>query len=96
MTKHSLGRAACRAAAGIAAVLFMSGTAMAESYRTMSCSELWYERNAIYADNGYCFKTAKARRVFGSACFPPYGKLSRSEQKEVDAIRRWERRKDCL
>ncbi|HRY02252.1 MAG TPA: YARHG domain-containing protein, partial [Beijerinckiaceae bacterium] len=22
-----------------------------------SCGELWYERNAIYKDAGYCFKT---------------------------------------
>ena len=23
-----------------------------------SCYDLWYERNLIYAENGYCFSTA--------------------------------------
>ena len=25
-----------------------------------SCDRLWYERNKIYARNGYCFQTARA------------------------------------
>ena len=37
----------------------------------MSCEELWYARNRIYARNGYCFNTARARAVFGAGCFPP-------------------------
>ena len=61
----------------------------------MSCSELWYARNAIYAENGYCFKTARARAVFGPGCFPPYGKLSRSEQRQINLITAQERRKGC-
>lgn len=32
-----------------------------------SCSSLWYERNQIYKDAGYCFKTARAIRAFGNA-----------------------------
>ena len=32
-----------------------------------SCGELWYERNAIYKDAGYCFKTARGIRAFGNA-----------------------------
>jgi len=58
-------------------------------------TELWYARNAIYAEKGYCFKTKRARRVFGKACFPPYGKLSGSEQSRVNRIVREERRKGC-
>lgn len=32
-----------------------------------SCSSLWRERNSIYKDAGYCFKTARAIRAFGNA-----------------------------
>jgi len=92
-----LGRLASRAAVVVLAgtLVMSSGAAMAASYRSMSCSQLWYARNAIYADNGYCFKTTRAIRAFGRACYPPYGRLSRAEQREVDLIVRWERRKGC-
>lgn len=83
------------AVAGAIVFLALAGPAVAQSYRTMDCDELWYARNAIYADNGYCFETRRALRAFGEACFPPYGELSRSEQREVDTIRQWERRKRC-
>jgi hypothetical protein len=32
-----------------------------------SCSSLWYERNQIYKDAGYCFKTTRAIRTFGKS-----------------------------
>ena len=28
------------------------------------CDEMWSERNAIYKDAGYCFRTARAIRAF--------------------------------
>ncbi len=31
------------------------------------CDELWAERNAVYAEAGYCFKTPRAIRAFGNA-----------------------------
>ena len=31
------------------------------------CDELWAERNAVYKDAGYCFKTTRAIRAFGNA-----------------------------
>lgn len=73
----------------------MAVSAQAQSYRDMSCGELWYARNAIYADAGHCFQTARGRRAFGRGCFPPYGRLSRSEQREVARIQRWENIKGC-
>jgi hypothetical protein len=83
-------------AIALAGVLTMfSGAAAAQSYRYMDCDELWYARNEIYADAGYCFKTKRAIRAFGRACFPPYGKLTRSEQRRVDLIVSWETRKHC-
>ena len=64
-----------------------------------SCGDLWYQRNAIYARNGYCFKTDRAIRVFGNqgcrfdneADVP----MSRAEREEVERIRAAERRKGC-
>ena len=81
----------------IAACLSVAGAtpSLAQGYRAMSCGDLWYARNAIYADKGYCFKTARARAVFGRGCFPPYGRLTRSERRRIVAIERWEARRGC-
>lgn len=59
------------------------------------CYRLWYRRNAIYARNGYCFRTARAIAVFGLRCYPPYGRLNRWEQRRVSRIIRRERRLGC-
>ncbi len=66
-----------------------------DGYAQMSCDQLWYERNAIYAAKGYCFKTARARQAFGPGCVPPYGDLNASERGRVSAIQNWERSKGC-
>ena len=92
-TRRPASRVAALAAA--VAVLIFSSAAAAQSYRSMDCNELWYARNAIFADAGYCFKTKRAIRTFGRACFPPYGKLTRAEQRRVDLIVSWENRKRC-
>ena len=63
--------------------------------RCAECDDLWYERNAIYADKGYCFKTRRARAVFGRRCYPPYGRLNRWERRRVNAITRAERALRC-
>jgi len=64
-------------------------------YANMSCNQLWYERNLIYANRGYCFQTQRAIRTFGRRCYPPYGQLSRAEHGRVAEIQRWERRRGC-
>lgn len=64
------------------AVLMMAHPAAAQS-----CNELWFQRNAIFAEAGYCFQTARARAVFGAGCFPPYGRLTPRQQARVNAIR---------
>lgn len=69
--------------------------AQAQNYAAMSCSALWYARNEIFARNGYCFRTARARSVFGPGCFPPYGRLSAWEQRQVSQIESWEYRRGC-
>lgn len=35
--------------------------------RADECSEMWFRRNRIYKDAGYCFKTARAIEAFGNA-----------------------------
>lgn len=61
-----------------------------------SCYDLWYERNAIYDANGYCFETQLGQETFdNSDCWTSNPKLSKSEQRRVDRIRREERRRGC-
>lgn len=47
---------------GLCALPSLTAPALAQS-----CSRLWSERNAIYKDAGYCFKTSRAIRTFGNA-----------------------------
>jgi len=81
--------------AAVSSAFAIPSTAAAQNYAAMSCGDLWYARNAIYAAKGYCFKTQRARNVFGRACFPPYGQLTPYEEREVARIQQWEVRKGC-
>lgn len=72
-----------------------TGSAQAQSYQYMSCNQLWHARNAIYARQGYCFKTRRARQVFGPRCYAPWGRLTASQQRRVNRIVSWERRFGC-
>jgi hypothetical protein len=71
----------------------------AEDYWSLSCGDLWYQRNAIFARNGYCFKTDRALRVFGNENCRYWAEgdvpMSRAERQEVEYIREVERRKGC-
>jgi hypothetical protein len=63
------------------------------------CDELSYQRNAIYKDAGYCFKTAAQIRNFGNAgCqFDDQADvpLSARQRAQVAAILRQERAAGC-
>jgi hypothetical protein len=87
------------AAASIAVALLVTcGSATptaAQNPAHMSCAELWYARNEIYARNGFCFKTRRAQAVFGRGCFPPYGELKRWERNRVNELQMWESRNGC-
>ena len=63
--------------------------------QAQSCSDLWYRRNAIYAQAGYCFQTARARATFGAGCFPPYGRLSPRQQARVNQLQAMEDSMGC-
>jgi hypothetical protein len=81
-------------------IYYICGIAFPTSSRAddpseMTCNELWYVRNQIYARNGYCFNTARAKAQFGDGCFPPYGRLVGWEKGYVNTLQMWERRKGC-
>jgi YARHG domain len=67
--------------------------------RRLSCQNLWFVRNTIYHENGYCFKTRRAIREFGNAgCrYDDVGEvpLNFFERYNAGAIKKAERRKGC-
>jgi hypothetical protein len=65
------------------------------SYVNMNCYDLWYARNAFFADRGYCFESPRTIKIFGKRCYPPYGRLNGYEKEQVDKIKYWERHKGC-
>ena len=82
-------------AAAMALSTVASVPAVAQGYSNMSCGQLWYARNKIYADAGYCFKTDRARQTFGAGCFPPYGRLDGYARERVERIKSLEARMGC-
>ena len=83
------------AAVAMAFLALSGGASLAANYADMDCDDLWQARNQIYADAGFCFKTERAIDEFGKGCFPPYGKLSHYEAKQVQKIQYWESQNDC-
>jgi hypothetical protein len=73
--------------------------AFARDYWSMSCSDLWLSRNAIFARNGYCFKTERAIGVFGNDGCRFYldraVPMSPVEREEVEFLRSIEQHKGC-
>ena len=67
--------------------------------QAQTCQSLWIERNQIYKDSGYCFKTQRAIDFFGndgcSVSNENALRLSRSDRRRVDEIVRLERAKGC-
>jgi len=68
---------------------------LSEADIAKTCFALWKERNSIFAEAGYCFKSQKAIDAFGKRCYPPYGKLSKEEQDIVSKLRAQERQYNC-
>lgn len=67
--------------------------------RQLSCQNLWYVRNSIYNDRGYCFRTAAAIAQFdNSDCFERDAarlRFNRNEQTNINRIVQVEREKGC-
>ena len=72
---------------------------LAVEAKAQSCSELWYRRNSIYKQAGYCFKTARAIQTFGNAGCSYDSEydipLSARQRGIVAAIREQERDQGC-
>ncbi|MEN0042096.1 MAG: YARHG domain-containing protein [Pseudomonadota bacterium] len=61
-----------------------------------SCVDLWYERNLIFAQAGYCFMTSLGKRTFAQyECWTDNPQLTAADQRIVAAIKREERRRGC-
>ncbi len=65
----------------------------------LSCENLWYVRNRIFDENGYCFTTARGRAAFdNSDCWVSNQskvKLSTIERHNVNAIVQAEEANGC-
>lgn len=67
--------------------------------RQLSCQNLWYVRNRVYDDHGYCFRTPDAIREFdNSDCYVRNAAkldINRREAQNISRIRQAEQRKGC-
>lgn len=85
----SIGVAAAAAASLISAI----------PANAQSCQELWVQRNSIYKNAGYCFKTSRAIRYFGNAgcSYDSEGAvpLSGRQRARIARIRALEREYGC-
>jgi hypothetical protein len=80
----------------LAGAITMISAAVASA---QSCDQLWYERNAIYKNAGYCFKTARAIQAFGNAgCrydVEARLPLTHEQERRIAAIANEERERRC-
>ncbi|KOR29432.1 hypothetical protein TI04_08655 [Achromatium sp. WMS2] len=61
------------------------------------CYKLWYKRNLIYAQNGYCFQSPMARRTFrGYSCWTSRPDFSKAEKRRISRIKAEERAEGCM
>jgi hypothetical protein len=83
----------------LAGLVAVTSVAFSQNPYRMGCSELWYERNKIFKDAGYCFTTARAIRAFGNAgCAYDSQEdvpLSDRDRQYVNMLQRIEREKGC-
>ena len=84
----------------VAALALAAGFAVtAANAQSRVCHRLWVERNQIYKDYGYCFKTERAIRYFGNrGCRYEYQNdvpISRRDSARINRIQAEERDNDC-
>jgi hypothetical protein len=83
------------ATAGLAVATLAASMPLASA---QTCESLWYQRNGIYKNARYCFKTERGQAAFSNAgC--AYGEatvpLSDRQRARIAAIKRQERRLGC-
>ncbi|SIN96118.1 caspase family protein [Vannielia litorea] len=60
------------------------------------CTRLWYERNLIFHNRGFCFSSARARSVFDtSRCTTRSPVLTAAEEREVARLKAAEQANGC-
>ena len=84
---------------GLAVLLMSSGWVSAAQAQGRVCQRLWVERNQIYADHGYCFKTQRGISYFGNqGCRYDYEAdvpLSARDRARISRIQAEEREYGC-
>ena len=90
----------CAGVIALAAItIALPALAQSGDISSLSCNRLWYERNRIYKDAGYCFNTQRGIRAFGNAgCqYDREGDvpLSAQDRRDVQMILEVERSKGC-
>ena len=80
----------------LAIALALTVIPVTQTQAAESCYDLWHKRNAIFDAHGYCFSSDLASRMFdNSDCSTKNPRLSRVERKQVQQIKRQERRIKC-
>lgn len=83
----------------VAAVLGTAGLIQTQALAQDACGRLWYQRNAIYKDAGYCFHTGRGIRAFGNAGCQYDDEadvpLSRGERRQVAGLQAREEQYGC-
>ena len=78
------------------AVLALAALLTTTSAHARSCADLWYERNLIFAENGYCFTTRLGQTTFANIeCWTDDPRLTAAERRRIAAIKREERARGC-
>ena len=114
-TLRAMGVAGLVVAAAVGAMVMQPSRASANCYeligctdsnyfkpaqlKQLSCQILWEVRNTIYKENGYCFKTKKAKKHFGNegCTYNDMGAvpLNAYERANVGAIVKVDKQKGC-
>ena len=54
-------------AAAVLTIMLAAPATAGDGPEFWDCGDLWFNRNQIYKDAGYCFRTTRAIRAFGNA-----------------------------
>ncbi|MEM6383973.1 MAG: YARHG domain-containing protein [Pseudomonadota bacterium] len=74
--------------------------ATAQNFSAWSCGDLWYERNAVFADWNYCFQSQRGINTFGNVgCYrssqEALNAMGSDTRRYIERIRSEERRRGC-
>lgn len=76
-------RAQLTASGRIGAPPRVGGTSLAEA---RLCWELWFDRNALFAERGYCFDGPVSTAVFGTSCSAAEVELTGAAKERMEGI----------